>query len=257
LFLLFLGAGFPSIAGVVMTIIAEGRAGLRELLRRLSPGRAGVLWYAAAMLTTPIAATVVLLPLAALISPDFQPAILTTPNLVAVLLFALFFGLVIGVLEEIGWIGFALPRLLTRYPAFSAALRLGVVWSLWHTLLTLWVWPVVPAADPLVQIAGGLIWMAALVPYRILMSWVYVNTRSSLLIGIVMHAFYDASLIVLVPAALASDPMKNTQFYAGLTVVLWAAVAIVVAIFEAKSLTRSGSSGTVSTASTLQPVSQD
>jgi hypothetical protein len=56
------------------------------------------------------------------------------------------------------------------------------------------------------------------------MCWVYVNTKSSLLIGIIMHAFYDGTLAALLPATLA--PVEIMQFFAALNVALWVAVGI-------------------------------
>ncbi len=112
----------------------------------------------------------------------------------------------------------------------------------------LWVWPAVRSSNLALLLGGGLIWCAALVPSRILMSWAYVNTKSSLLIGIIMHAFYDGTLAALLPATLA--PVQNVQFYAALSVALWIAVGIVLAVFGAKSLTRP----IRSTSSPLRPV---
>jgi uncharacterized protein len=227
---------FPSAGGIVVTLVVGGKKGVRELFGRLNPRRAGVNWYAAAILTNPVAVTVVLVALAATISPNFLPAIFKDPTLMVALPFALFIGLTAGTLEEFGWTGFALPRLLARHTAFSAAFRLGIIWALWHVLLILWVWPEVRSSNLALQLGGGLIWCAALVPYRILMSWVYVNTKSSLLIGIIMHAFYDATLAALVPATLS--PVEILEFCAALNVILWIFVAAVVVIFGAKTMTR-------------------
>jgi membrane protease YdiL (CAAX protease family) len=234
--ILFLAGAFASIAGIVMTLIVGGRAGMQELLTRLKRWRASMGWYAAAMLTTSIAAGAALALLAATISLNFQPAIWREGASFVAILFALFFGLMFGLLEEFGWAGFVLPRLLARYPAFSAALRLGIIWALWHALLVLWVWPTMPSSNLAVQIGGGVIWMAALVPYRILMSWVYINTKSSLLMAIIMHAFYDASLAILVPVTLS--PVEALLFYAALNVALWVAVAAVVVLFGARTMER-------------------
>jgi membrane protease YdiL (CAAX protease family) len=250
LLILAVADAFPSAAGIVVTLVVGGKKGVRELFGRLNPRRAGVNWYAVAILTNPVVVTVVLVTLAATISPDFLPAIFKDPTLVVALPFALFIGLTAGILEEFGWTGFALPRLFARYSAFSAAFRLGIIWALWHVLLILWVWPAVRSSNLALLIGGGLIWCAALIPYRILMSWVYVNTKSSLLSGIIMHAFYDATLAALLPAILA--PVEIAQFYAALNVILWICVAAVVAVFGAKTMARVQSQGEIGYSEHLQ-----
>jgi membrane protease YdiL (CAAX protease family) len=237
LLLMAVADAVPSAVGIVLTLVVGGTRGVRELFGRLNPRRAGANWYAAAILTNPVVVTVVLVALAATVSPDFLPPVFKDPTLmVAALPFALFIGLTAGTNEEFGWTGFALPRLLARSRAFSAALTLGLIWAFWHVLIILWVWPAVRSPNLALLVGGGLIWCAALVPYRILMSWVYVNTQASLLSAIVMHAFYDATLAALTAAIVA--PVQIAQLYAALGVALGIAVALVVAVFGAERLSR-------------------
>ena len=67
----------PSIAGIVMTGVADGKAGYRDILSRLFKWRVAAGWYAVALLTAPLVFAVVLLALS-LTSPIFLPGILTT-----------------------------------------------------------------------------------------------------------------------------------------------------------------------------------
>ena len=85
--------------------LLEGRAGMRQLASRLKRWRVGARWYAVALLTTPLFLLAILWPLSALIEPAFAPRFQWA-------LFAI--GVVAGRFEEIGWTGFATPRLLTR-----------------------------------------------------------------------------------------------------------------------------------------------
>lgn len=82
----------PSIAGVLMTGLVSGRAGLRELLSRLLRWRVGARWYAAALLTGPLLVAAVLFTLS-LVSPVFMPGIITADDRVTLLLFGLAWGL--------------------------------------------------------------------------------------------------------------------------------------------------------------------
>lgn len=128
----------PSIAGILMTALFSGRAGLNELISRLLRWRVGARWYAAALLTGPLIVAAVLFALS-LVSPVFFPGIVTTDNRVALLLFGLGWGLIGGgLLEELGWTGFAVPKLKLRYGSLATGLIVGLLWGAWHFLIAFW-----------------------------------------------------------------------------------------------------------------------
>jgi uncharacterized protein len=113
----------PSIGGLAMTALLNGREGLHQLRSGLAHWRVGRRWVAVALLTMPILMLAVLWPLSALVDPAFAPRFQWQ-------LFVI--GLVAGSFEEIGWTGFATPRLLARQRPFMAGLWLGLVWAVWH-----------------------------------------------------------------------------------------------------------------------------
>lgn len=203
----------PSISGLLLTGRLEGRQGVRELWQRQTRWRIGIQWYAVALFTVPVLLLSILLSLRFTVSPSFAPGF----EIVGLMI-----GLMAGGLEEIGWTGFATPRLLRRYNPFRAGLLLGLVWALWHMLadyagniatmaLTDWLtWAV-------------LFWVLPLSAYRILMTWVYSRTHS-LLVAQLMHASYTGWLLVLSPAiSFAESPLWQIIFTAS----LWALVAAV------------------------------
>ncbi|MEM5775957.1 MAG: CPBP family intramembrane glutamic endopeptidase, partial [Anaerolineaceae bacterium] len=150
---------YPNMPAVVMDVIAAGgagfvlsgvfspRQGVRDLLASLELRRRPVKWYG--WLFALAVYPVVLLagnlisaglggqPFALNMSGPWYAVILTTIVLLA------YFIIGGGGMEEPGWRGFALPRLLTRFKPLGASLILGLVWSLWH-------WPML-----LMQIAAG------------------------------------------------------------------------------------------------------
>jgi membrane protease YdiL (CAAX protease family) len=69
-----------------------------------------------------------------LTSPVFLPGILTTSDKATLLLFSLAVGLGAGIFEELGWTGFAIPRLSRRHGIVSTGLIVGVLWGAWHLL---------------------------------------------------------------------------------------------------------------------------
>jgi uncharacterized protein len=164
--------------------------GLRELVSRLLRWRVGVLWYVVALLVAPLVYTVVHFTLS-LVSPVYLPTLITTENKAALLLSAVGAGLGVGLFEEVGWTGFAVPELRRRYSVFSTGLVVGMLWGAWH-LLTNDLWISDSYAGGLPQLlfltATGLSLLAGqLLAFRVLMVWVYERT-GSLLVAVLMHA---------------------------------------------------------------------
>jgi uncharacterized protein len=194
----------PSVSGIVLTGLVYGREGFRDLLTRLRRWRVGARWYAVALLTAPLLFTVVLIPLS-LISPVFLPGIFASEAKVSFVLMGIVVGLIVGIFEELGWTGFAVPTLLKlRYGVLSTGLIVGVLWGAWH-LLGNDIWASVATSGglppALFAVGVGLVLLVGQLPaYRVLMVWVYDRT-GSLLVAILMHASYAASTFILGPVA--------------------------------------------------------
>ncbi|MEW6403145.1 MAG: CPBP family intramembrane glutamic endopeptidase [Chloroflexota bacterium] len=201
----------PSVASILLTGLIDGRAGMRGLLARLLRWRVGAGWYAVALLTTPLLATVVPLALL-LLSPEFLPGIFTTDDKSSLLLSGLAAGLMVGIFEELGWTGFAIPRLRLRYGILTAGLIVGLLWGAWHFLL-FWESDSFFGALPLALLLERL--FSWLPPFRILMVWVYDRTES-LLVVMLMHASLVASQVILMPATISGIPLL-------IYILIWAA----------------------------------
>src|SRR5215207_4395196 len=194
----------PSVSGLAMTGLLYGREGFRDLLTRMRRWRVGACWYAVALLTAPLVFTVVLIPLS-LISPVFLPGIFASEAKVSFVLMSIVVGLIVGIFEELGWTGFAVPTLLKlRYGVLSTGLIVGVLWGAWH-LLGNDIWASVATSGglppALFAVGVGLVLLVGQLPaYRVLMVWVYERTGGSLL-AMLMHASYSASTFILGPLA--------------------------------------------------------
>lgn len=191
----------PAIAGVLLTGLVDGRKGFRLLISRLRRWRVGARWYAVALLTGPLVmgATVFGLSLA---SPDFRPDIVTADNKLSIVATGIAIGLVGPFLEELGWTGYALPRLRERYGVLTTGLVMGLLWGAWHFPLFAGERDTegsVPTALLVVVLL-----FAWLPPYRVLMVWVYDRTQS-LLLAYLMHVPISATTIIL-----ASDVVLGT-----------------------------------------------
>jgi hypothetical protein len=183
----------PSVAGILLTGLLYGRAGLRELLSRLLRWRVGARWYAVALLTAPLLAAAVLFALS-LTSPIF-----TTDDKVTVLMVGIVAGLT-TVFEELGWTGFAVPTLLRlRHGVLGTGLIVGLLWGAWHLLQISWVSGIYSAALPLALFLPLYLFsaIAQLTAYRVLMVWVYDRTNGSMLVATLMHASLTASTVFI------------------------------------------------------------
>jgi len=211
----------PSLSGVALTAFLDRRSGLRDLCSRILEARVGAAWYAT-LLVFPILIAVVIVALRLLVSEDFA---------LGFELLGMPIGLMAGFFEEIGWTGFALPRMLGKRSALLVAVVLGLLQTSWHVV-----------ADFLTTSGSrGGYWMPhfaaffiSMIAMRVFVVWVYANTRS-LLLGQLVHTNSIGFLAVLVPLSLS--PAQDTLFYVVYSVTLRSAVAIVVTVFG-KNLVR-------------------
>jgi membrane protease YdiL (CAAX protease family) len=215
----------PSVAGILLTGLVQGRAGFRELLSRLFRWRVGARWYAVALLATPLLATATLFALLP-ISPVFLPGIFASDDKASVLLIGIAVGLVVGFFEELGWTGFAIPRLRRRYDVLTTGLIVGLLWGAWHFILAFWTSGDSSGALTLPLFLPWVLYNVGLLPvYRVLMVWVYDRT-GSLLVAMLMHASLTGGLaMILMPLAISGVP--NLIWYLVLTAALWVVVAAV------------------------------
>ena len=115
----------PSVAGILMTGLLDGRAGVRELLSRLLRWRVGVHWYLVALLTAPLLMAAILVALS-LTSPEFIPAIVTTDDRAGLLMSGIVLGLVVCFFEELGWTGCATPEPRKRHGILTTGITMGL-----------------------------------------------------------------------------------------------------------------------------------
>ena len=209
----------PAGAGLLLTGFLDGRAGFRKLFSRLIRWRVSARWYAIALLAAPLLIITVLFGLS-LYSPEFQPALFTSDNKPALVISSIVAGLAVGLFEELGWTGFAIPRLKQRYSVLTTGLIVGFVWGAWH-FPPFWKSDTFSATLPLVLLLGQL--FSWLPPYRVLMVWVYDRTES-LLVVVLMHASLMGSLNALVPADLTGKTLLTWIF--AWAAALWIIVAV-------------------------------
>jgi membrane protease YdiL (CAAX protease family) len=183
----------PTLASFTVTATTTGKAGVRQLLRRYVLWRVDFRWYLLVLVGVPLIqlafSSVVLgiTPLTAFIQE--WPLYFTTflPNVLII-------TVAVQIWEEGGWSGYAVPNLQQRLGAWRACLVLGPLWALWHLPAFF-----VPGQifDQKVGFSTMIVQMVLLIILatltRIIMTWVFNNTKGSILIAVLLHASLDAS----------------------------------------------------------------
>ena len=209
----------PFLSAFIMTGVTEGREGVGRLLRQLVLWRVGFRWYLFALIGLPaiMVLSVIFLP-GALAS--FQGLATLSPlPLLALFVYVFFLGGPLG--EEPGWRGFALPRLQRRYGPLVGSLILGPLWGLWHLPL-FWV----PAWNFPPTLLNIVLFVISATAFTIIVTWVFNNTKGSLLIAILVHATFDTTFVILnqlFPAPIVTDYGSTVPVLIG-----YGAVALVV-----------------------------
>jgi membrane protease YdiL (CAAX protease family) len=220
---LFLVGGFvPSLLAIFLTWKKEGLSGLRILGQQILQFKLGWHWYVFIFLIV-IAGTAGQLTINKLLGNTFNG------NLFWAQLGSCLPLLILGPLsEEIGWRGYALERLQTRWNALTSSLIIGLVWALWHL--------------PLFMMVGtsnnelGLPFIGFLVGFMansILYTWLYNNTKQSIWSAILLHWLYTCAFQVM-STCVTRSPLYNWLEY--LPYVIMA--AIVVLIWKPQTLSR-------------------
>ncbi len=184
-----IGAAGPSVAGVICTARDEGRMGVRNLFASLVSWRVPVRWYVLC-LGGPPAVALTAVALHRLAFGDVARFRLGTETILLLVPF-LVVGLFIGPLqEELGWRGYALPRLLERWSNVPAALVLGVAWAGWHLPL----YGMDSAGGERAPLAAFLVSVVAM---SVVYTWFWRVTGGSLLIALLLHSATNAAGVIL------------------------------------------------------------
>jgi membrane protease YdiL (CAAX protease family) len=212
----------PTLAAVIVIAVTKRRAGLRAFFRRYIQWRAGILWWLIVLFGVLVALNVVA---AFILGPSVVIEFVRNIGLILpAYLIALVVGVIFGPLwEEPGWRGFALAPLQRQHGPLTGSVILGVLWALWHA----------PGY------AGG--WMQSAVPallvytigFSIVATWVYNNTRGSILLMILLHSSSNAATAVGARVLPADLPAAMHAFVFGgwIPAITGALAAILVVIF--------------------------
>ncbi|MEO8192907.1 MAG: type II CAAX endopeptidase family protein [Gemmatimonadales bacterium] len=187
--LFLLGTISPSLVAIALTERAEGRPGTIAFLRGLFEKRVDPRWYLfAAFYMVAIKLTVALIHRAA---TGAWPRFGVEPWYIMVM--AVVISTLVQAGEEIGWRGYALPRLTARMGLARASLLLGVIWASWHLPFFF-----IPAADTLGQ--SFPVYLLQVTALSVIVAWVFWRTQN-LLPAMLLHAAVNNTKDIVPSAA--------------------------------------------------------
>jgi uncharacterized protein len=203
-----LGAFSPLLAAFMVTAALNGRAGVTELLQRMTAWRFGlssyllgvfglVILYLMTILLSGALPIQTLLEKWSLIFSFYVPALLTT-------------YLINPVGEETGWTGFALYHLQKQFRPWLSALILGIAWAVWHLPAYF-----IPSEMGAFNVTGFVIFMLIAICTRVIWTWITNNARGSGLIGVLLHASSNAVSVGLIPLLLPAPQLNQVDDLSG------------------------------------------
>jgi membrane protease YdiL (CAAX protease family) len=206
------------LSALILTWISEGRSGLRDIGSRIAMWNVRPIWWIVALSPLVLGFAVALIlnmitgseiRLSALGEVQFLPPL----GIGALVLWILTFG--IG--EEIGWRGYALPRLQVGRSALFATIILSIVWALWHLPAFFYLF------DPAIAIGWGI----GLFAGAIVFTWLFNSSGGSILIVAIWHGCFNF---------ITSSDAGNGMLAAVVSTIVMVWAVVVVVIFKPATL---------------------
>jgi membrane protease YdiL (CAAX protease family) len=183
-----LGQFGPFLAALLLTALQSGKSGLRELGSSLWRWKVHLVWFGVALLLPPVS-FVLAIGANSLVSgaaPGFKPVSIFYDVFINFFLI-LVWGGPLG--EELGWRGFALPRLQAGLSPLVASLVLGVAWAAWHLPIFL--------MQGAFTIPVFALYIVGTVALTILFTWLYHGTKGSVLLAMLFHGSISTFYVIL------------------------------------------------------------
>lgn len=204
-----IGSWVPNIAAFIMLgVIMKRKGGIRELFSGWLKVRIHFLWFLLAL--SPLLISLLTIIVYGLVKGSWPVSdVLTDPTLVITMIVM---STVTGAMgEELGWRGFALPRMQTFLNALTASIILGILWALWH--LPLWYAGIGYENIPY--------WAFALIAisFSTVVTWACNNTKGSLFIASLSHLCLNLSINVIETRAIGLHAFLFLVFAAAITII--------------------------------------
>jgi membrane protease YdiL (CAAX protease family) len=214
------GAFGPTLAAFLMTAITEGKSGVKALWRHFWNRNLSLKWLLVILLGYDALRLVANIIARTMEGQAYPIVNLSSPLWMIIPLFLQAF-ILSGMGEEFGWRGYALPRLQAKWNALASSIILGLIWASWH----------IPFFfihnQPLYQ-RNFWEWAPVILLSSVIYTWIFNNTKGSILAAALFHASFNCSIVVLPTHA-------SLWYYYG---ILLLAVILIVIIFGPKNFVR-------------------
>lgn len=208
----------PALMAIALSALSEGTVGVRSLLGKLTQWRISLKWLLIALalaLLIRLTMSLIASGLGIISTIQLRPGGPEQYVILAIIFF------VFAIPEELGWRGYALPKLLEHYSPLIAGLIVGVLWGSLHLAL-LFPGMMNESAPPLPTVL-------ALVGGSVLFTWLYVNSGGSIVLTMLFHA--AQSFFVIINEGITLE--QQSWLLAG----VYFALAIIIAVIAGPNLT--------------------
>jgi membrane protease YdiL (CAAX protease family) len=219
--LFFMGVYGPTISAILTTLIFDGFEGVLSLLKKVFIWNIPFKNYLYIILL-PIFFVIIGIGLYNIFIGDIGSfdtmAFLSIPTI-------LLAGLYAGPLgEELGWRGFLLPELQKKHTNLKSAILIGVIWFTWH--IPLWWAPFgTLVSGESISFLPVVTYFLMLICLSIIITWLVINSKGSVLIAILFHLFINAGIALLFFPELNVD-FKKVHLLSSIGMLLFTGILI-------------------------------
>ena len=223
---MLVGTYSPTVAAVMMTRILE-----KKLWAKFLVWRVGFRWYLVAFLIAPIAI------LAAMAIYSLQGGALGSfdPSQWFMVLLGPVFALPLFLGEELGWRGYALPRLQQKHSGLWSSVIVGVLWTFWHAPAFWAPEGTAISGQPVTLFAVGW-YLIFTIGLSILHTFIYNNTKGSVLLAVLFHGVYTGPNVFPLFPDISSTALNQIVKLA--VIPIWVIAILIIARFGAARLSR-------------------
>jgi membrane protease YdiL (CAAX protease family) len=221
----------PTFAAFILTYLNEGKASAKELWKQSWNRNVQVKWLIVVFLWYP-ALNLLYRLISTLAFNVPQPSLQWLSSPITIIIPFIASILNGGLSEEIGWRGYALPRLQARFNAVDSSIILGFMEGLWHVPLVFWV------GDSRygMSIPLLILWQMIATFNR---TWIFNNTGGSIFAAILFHAMGNTAGYIITFNLARIEWLPATKFVSPFLLILSVMVVIgLVLVFGYKTMSR-------------------